>query len=257
MIKTREPISQRLVRKGAFLEETYTLFGGWNESASFDENFEAAFQGRFRSEGWKREVYATLRRRFRDIQSAQPLIVLARHHFDIFDWRYCLHLRVAIHETLYGSFLTDWLYPEFQAGRLVLRTEDAVQYVLNSWKSLSGSDEPLSDYGATRTARDLLRMARDFGLLEGEGRTKTFASLYFSDDLILYFCHVIAAEENSTSRVPNSGIWKLLLLDHSEVHTHLLRLHQYRKLDYQVAGSLVELTLPCSSAVDYAERMLA
>lgn len=257
MSKAREPISQRLVRKGAFLEETYTLFSGWDESFSFDVNFEAAFQGRFRSEGWKKEVYATLRRRFRDIQSAQPLIVLARHHFKIFDWRYCLHLWVAIHETLYRSFLADWLYPEFQAGRLMLRTEDAIRHVLNSWKSLSVSGEPLSEYGATRTARDLLRMARDFGLLEGDGRTKTFASLHFSDELMLYFCHVIAAQENSTSRVPNSGLWKLLLLDHTEVHAHLLRLHQYRKLDYQVAGSLVELTLPSSSAVDYAERMVA
>jgi BrxA len=256
VIKARDPISQRLVRKGAFLEETYTLFRGWKEGVSFDANFEAAFQGQFRSEGWRKEVYATLRRRFRDVQSAQPLIVLARHRFDIFDWQCCLHFWVAIHETLYRSFLTDWLYPEFQAGRLMLRTEDTVQYVLNSWKSLSGSGEPLSEYGATRTARDLLRMARDFGLLEGEGRTKTFASLHFSDELILYFCHVIAAEENSTSRVPNSNLWKLLLLDHTDVHTHLLRLHQYRKLEYQVAGSLVELNLPCSNPVDYAERMV-
>jgi hypothetical protein len=257
VIKASLPISQRLVRKGALIEETYTLFAKWKDEASFDVNFDASFQGRFRSEGWKKEIYATLRRRFRDLRSAQALIVLARKGYEISDWKYCLHLWVAIHETLYRTFLENWLYPEYQSGRLALHTEDAVQPVLTAWKCLNGGKESLSEYGATRTARDLLRMARDFGLLEGEGRTKAFSPLHFSDDLILYFCHIIASEENSTSRVPTSELWKLVLLDQVQVHAHLLRLHQYRKLDYHVAGSLVELTLPCASAVDYAERMAA
>ena len=46
-------------------------------------------------------------------------------------------------------------------------------------------------------------------------------------------------------------------MSHDQVHAHLLRLHQYRKLDYHVAGSIVELTLPCASACEYAERMVA
>ena len=37
----------------------------------------------------------------------------------------------------------------------------------------------------------------------------------------------------------------------------LLRLHQFRKLRYEVAGSLVELTLPCSSATAFVEEMAA
>jgi hypothetical protein len=257
VIKSSLPISQRLVRKGALIEETYTLFSKWKDETSFDANFEASFLGRFRSEGWKKEVYATLNRRFRDLRTAQPLIVLARKGYDISDWKYCLHLWIAMNEILYRNFLENWLYPEYQSGRLVLHTDDALQHVLNAWKSLNPENEPLSEYGATRTARDLLRMSRDFGLLGGEGQTKTFSSLHFSDDLILYFCHVIASQENSTSRVPTSELWKLVLLDHADVHAHLLRLHQYRKLNYHVAGSLVELTLPCSSPAEYAARMAA
>lgn len=79
MIKNSLPISQRLVRKGALIEETYTLFSKWQDEISFDANFEASFLGRFRSEGWKKEVYATLNRRFRDLRTAQPLIVLAHN----------------------------------------------------------------------------------------------------------------------------------------------------------------------------------
>src|SRR5271157_2231291 len=100
-------------------------------------------------------------------------------------------------------------------------------------------------------------MARDFGLLVGEGPSKTFSSIHFSDELFLYFCHIIATEENSTSRVLSSELWKLLLLSQDQVHANLLRLHQYRKLDYHVAGSIVELTLPYASTHQYSERMVA
>jgi hypothetical protein len=42
-----------------------------------------------------------------------------------------------------------------------------------------------------------------------------------------------------------------------DVEREILRLHQYRKLDYQVAGSLAQLRLPCRSAPEFAERMVA
>ena len=257
MLKTSPPISQRLVRKGALIEETYNLFRNWKDEMSFDQNFNHSFHGSFRSEAWKKEIHSTLRRRFRDLKATNSLILLARSGYDISDWKYCLHLWIAIHETLYRLFLATWLYPEYQSGRFSLRTEDAVQHVLTVWKSNNPGSTPLSEYGAVRTARDLLRMGRDFGLLEGEGPAKTFSSVHLSDELILYFCHIIASEEHSTSRVLTSELWKLLLLNQDQVHAHLLRLHQYRKLDYHVAGSIVELTLPCASACEYAERMVA
>ncbi|MHC2261397.1 hypothetical protein [Sinorhizobium meliloti] len=251
------PISQRLVRKGALVEETYNLFGQWIVEESFDENFDRVFFGGFRSEGWKKEVRTTLRRRFRDLKDAKSLIDLAQKNYNILDWKICLHFWVALRETLYGLFLEDWLFPQYKSGRFLLRTDDAVPYVRKAWKSLNTESASLTEYGAVRTARDLLRMARDFRILEGDGPAKKFSSLQLSDDLFLYFCHTIATEEKSTSRVPVSDLWKLLMLDQEQVHDRLLRLHQYRKLDYQVAGSLVQLTLPCTTASEYAERMAA
>ena len=257
MKSVTEPLSQRLLRKGALVEETYTLFAQWAEDESFDKNFDRIFYGHFRSEGWKKEVRSTLHRRFRDLEDAKPLIELAQRSYNLIDWKLCLHFWIALRETMYGIFLENWLFPQYVSGCLLLRTEDAVPYVRQSWKTLNATRAPLSEYGAVRTARDLLRMARDFGLLEGEGPTKKFASLHLSDDLFLYFCHTVETEEKSTSRIPASNLWKLLMLDQERVHDHLLRLHQYRKLDYQIAGSLVQLTLPCASASEYAKRMAA
>jgi hypothetical protein len=251
------PFSQRLLRKGALVEEAYTLFEQWRAQQSFDENFDRVFHGGFRSEGWKTEVRSTLRRRFRDLNEAKPLIELAQKHYNILDWKLCLHFWVGLRETMYALFLEEWLYPQYESGRLLLRSEDTVEYVRQSWKTLNAARAPLSEYGAVRTARDLLRMARDFGILNGDGPAKKFSSLQLSDDLFLYFCHTIATEEKSTARVPGSELWKLLMLGPDRVHEYLLRLHQYRKLDYQVAGSLVQLTLPCANASEYAERMAA
>ena len=257
MLRTSVSISQRLIRKGTLVEDTYNLFRGWKDEMSFDENFDHCFHGSFRSEAWMKEIRSTLRRRFRDLKAASSLIILARGGYDISDWRYCLNFFVAIHETLYNLFLKTWLYPEFQSGRIIVRTDDVLPHLLIVWKSSNPSSAPLSEYGAIRTARDLLRMARDFHLLEGEGPSKTFSSVHLSDELFLYFCHIIATEENSTSRIPSSELWKFLLLTQDQVHAHLLRLHQYRKLDYHVAGSIVELTLPCVSARQYTEMMVA
>ena len=39
-----------------------------------------------------------------------------------------------------------------------------------------------------------------------------------------------------------------------DVEAELLRLHQFRKLHYQVAGSVAELTLPSGSPLEYAQE---
>jgi hypothetical protein len=64
-------------------------------------------------------------------------------------------------------------------------------------------------------------------------------------------------EKQSLSGVVTASDWRMFLMRPAEVEREILRLHQFRKLDYQVAGSLVELSLPCRSAVEYAERMVA
>lgn len=255
MAKDTSVVSQRLLRKGSLLDETYTLFRGWRDDESFEENFSRVFVGHFQTEAWGREVKTTLRRRFCDPLSAKALIALARADLPVADWRYALLLWIASHEPLYADFAEEWLFAEYEAGRYQIRTNDILDYVRSSWQKLNQDGVALSEYGLTRTARDLLRMARDLGVLVGDGPAKTFATMHFSDDLQVYFCHTIAEQEGSTSRVPASRLWRVLLRSPASVHEELLRLHQYRKLDYQVAGSLVQLSLPCANAQEYAERM--
>jgi hypothetical protein len=64
-------------------------------------------------------------------------------------------------------------------------------------------------------------------------------------------------ERQGLSSVVTAPDWRMFLMRPADVEREILRLHQFRKLDYQVAGSLVQLSLPCESAVEYAQRMVA
>ena len=107
-----------------------------------------------------------------------------------------------------------------------------------------------------RVAAALLKMAVDFGLLRGSV-VKEFASYHLPERSFLYLLYAIREEMHSPRKVLESEDWRMFLMTPADVERELLLLHQYRKLDYHVAGSIVELTLPCASACEYAERMVA
>ena len=49
----------------------------------------------------------------------------------------------------------------------------------------------------------------------------------------------------------------MYLLGPDDVERQIVHLHQYRKLHYEVAGSLAQLTLPCRTAAEFARGMAA
>jgi hypothetical protein len=257
MTRKVDDVSQRLIRKGALVAETYLLFSGWQVGDTLEANFDRAFNGRFKTIAWENEVRRTLRRRFRDIDAAMPLILASKNGVVLEEWCNWLLLWIGIREQLYRDFALNWLFPEFESGRYQVRSEDVQSFVRSTWPRLSRKTIPLSDYGVVRGARDLVRMATDFSVLTGAGPQKTFSPLHLSDRSFLYYAHAIAEAERSTSGIPQSKFWQLALIRPTEVGDALLRLHQFRKLDYQVAGSLVQLTLPFESSREYAERMVA
>ena len=251
-----DAVSQRLLRKGALIEETYRAFQRWDLDASAEDNLKRLTEGDFKTAAWGREVRVTLQRRFRDYEESKPLIRLAAASLPIDEWRSCLLLWIGTKERLFGDFVRHWLFIEFEHGTYTLRASAVSPFLSEYWKE-AGSRSPLSAYGELRTGRDLLRMARDFGLLEGDGPIKTLTRPHLSDRTFLFWAHWIAEREGSTSRVGKSSSWRLALMRPGDIEQELLRLHQFRKLDYQVAGSLVQLSLPCASSSEYAERMVA
>jgi hypothetical protein len=99
-------------------------------------------------------------------------------------------------------------------------------------------------------------MAVDFGLLRGSV-VKEFVSYHLPERSFLYLLYAMRDEKHSPRKVLESADWRMFLMTPSDVERELLMLHQYRKLEYHVAGSIVELRLPCASTIEYAERTVA
>lgn len=255
MIATRVSTSQRLLRKGALITETYRLFQGWRGEETFQVNFDRVFSGGLGTQAWQQEVKATLSARFGDFASARPLLILARSRLPLDSWVQCYSVWLAIHEPLFRDFVCEWLYPEYAGGRYCVRTEDVIEPMAIAWNA-AGKTYRLSEYGLLRAARDLLRMARELRILEGKGPAKTFASIHIDDEVALFVCHLIIEHEGTSSKVPSSNLWRMFLMSAEGVHEMLLRLHQFRKVQYHVAGSLVQLAVPCPNPTEYVEGVL-
>ncbi|MGE3991886.1 BrxA family protein [Pseudorhodoplanes sp.] len=256
-MKLRPEWSQRLLRKGVLVSETYELFAAWDDALSEDQNLRSALSGRFKTAGWEREVNVTLHRRLRHLDRIRPLIALAKGGMSIHDWRDCLRLWIGATEQPLHDFATGWLFAEHEKGRYQLRTDDIRAFFDKVAGTRGPNAKPFSKYGKLRAARDLLKMATDLGMLDGHGPIKTIASIAMSDDVTMFYAHMIADLEGNAAKMPASRLWRIAYMSPPDVHVALLRLHQFKRLNYEVAGNIVQVGLPFGSALECAEKVAA
>ncbi len=108
----------------------------------------------------------------------------------------------------------------------------------------------------SRVASGLFSIAVEFGLMTGR-QVREFAPYHLSDESFLYVLHALAEKRPNATEIVQSPEWRMYLMDPSDVERELFRLHQYRKLHYDVAGSLAQLKLPCGSLLEYARTLMA
>ena len=109
-----------------------------------------------------------------------------------------------------------------------------------------------------RVAAGLLNISRRLRAPDGLPSTRSSRSYHLPERSLIYLLHAILEQERgSPGRMLASPEWRMYLMRPGDLETAVLRLHQFRALDYQVAGSLVQLTLPCDSSGAYAEKMVA
>jgi hypothetical protein len=245
--------------KGAMIEETYAVFSSWDFGSSKRENLDRLKRDNFigaSSTTWLRDVAKVLNRRFDPMDRDRALVLLAKNGCPIEEWKPILLWHMTRDEFLFRDFLINWLFPAFLSGAYRIRTEDVYEH-LRSIRRRGGTTEHVwSEATLHRVATALLKLAVDFDLLRGSA-VKEFANYHLPERSFLYIIYALREELRSPRRVLSSADWRMFLMSQSDVESELLRLHQYRKLDYQIAGSIVQLTLPCANACEYAERMVA
>lgn len=247
------------VIKGAMIEETYAIFSAWDFERSKRENLDRLRQENFigaSSATWLRDVAKVLNRRFDPAGRDRPLVVLAQHGLPVEEWKPLLLWHMTRDEFLVREFIETWLFDAYDSGTFRVRSEDVEEYLGSITKRGATIEHAWSEQTKKRVAAGLLKIAVDFGLLHGT-ITKEFASFHLPEKSFLYLLHAMRDEKQSPSKVIATREWRLFLMRTTDVEHELLRLHQYRKLEYHVAGSIVQLDLPCTSAHEYAERMVA
>ena len=246
------------VVKGAMIDETYAVFAAWDFTRSKRENLDRLREENFigaSSATWLRDVAKVLNRRFDPDGRDRPLVVLAKHGFPVEEWKPLLLWHMTRDEFLVRNFIETWLFAAYDSGAFRVHTEDVEKYLGEINKRGGTTEHAWSEQTTKRVAAGLLKIAVDFGLLRGS-MAKEFVSFHVSERSVLYLLHAMRDENLSPSKLVSSPQWRLFLMRPADVEHELLRLHQYRKLEYQVAGSLVQLSLPCTSAREYAERMV-
>jgi hypothetical protein len=245
------------VIKGAMIDETYAVFAAWDFNRCKRENLDRLREENFigaSSATWLRDIAKVLNRRFDPAGRDRPLVVLAQHGLPIEEWKPLLLWHITRDEFLVRDFLENWLFATYDSGTFRVLTEDVERYLGDIGKRGATTEHVWSEQTTKRVAAGLLKIAVDFGLLRGSV-AKEFVSFHLPERSFLYLLHAMRDEKLSPSRVVTSPEWRLFLMRPVDVERELLRLHQYRKVEYQVAGSLVQLSLPCTSAREYVERM--
>ena len=251
-------VSSYTVITGALIEETYAVFRAWDFDRSAEDNLNAMRETNSvgaKSASWLLDLYKVLHRRFDPDGRDRTLVELAQAGCPIDVWKPVLLWHMTRDEFLVRDFLVTWLYDHFHAGTLRLRTEDLFPY-LRGLHERGLVAEPWKESTLKRVASELLKMAVDFGLMHGS-IVREFASYHLSDESFLYLLHAMSDAQPNAREVVHAADWHMFLMDASDVERELFRLHQYRRVHYEVAGSLAQLSLPCASAADYAREMVA
>lgn len=247
------------VVKGSMIEETYAVFAAWDFELSKRENLDRLRTENFigaSSATWLRDVAKVLNRRFQPEGRDRPLIILAKNGINIDEWKPLLLWHMTRDEFLVRDFIQSWLFSAYDAGTFRIRSDGVESYLSSIGKRGGKTEHEWSKETTKRVAAGLLKIATDFGLLRGSA-VREFASYHLPERSFIYLLHAMTDEHGSPSKVVTSLDWRLFLMRPSDVEQELLRLHQFRKLDYQVAGSIVQITLPCANSHEYAERMVA
>jgi hypothetical protein len=245
--------------KGAMIDETYAVFAAWDLAQSKRENLERLRSTNYlgaSSKSWLEQVAKVLNRRFEPGGRDRALVILAKSGYPREEWKPILLWHIARGEFLLRDFLEHWLFPAYEAGAFRVRPEELHEH-LRSLDTRGGvAEHDWTENSVKRVAAGLLKMAADFNLLRGSS-VKELVSYHLPERSLIYLLHAIREERQSASAVIAAPDWRLFLMRPADVEQELLRLHQFRKLEYQVAGSLAQLDLPYPSALAYAEQMVA
>ena len=246
--------------KGAMIPETYDILAQWDFDRSKKANLDRLRDENYigaQSTNWLRDVAKVLNRRLDPAGRDRPLVVLAQGGFPLEEWKPIFLWHITRDEFLFRDFLINWLFDAYQRGVYRIRPEDLHDYLTDLGSRGGTTEHAWTLSTLERVATGLLKMAADFGLLT-TGSVKEFAHYHVPERSLTYLIRaVLEHEAGSPRRMLDSDEWRMFLMQEDDVVNELLRLHQYREVEFEAAGSLVQLSMRLKSPLLFAEKLVA
>ncbi len=240
------------------LEETYRIFAHFHLAQSLRENIARVREQNLigaSNQAWLREVTATVSSRYAHGDPIAPLVTLAAGGLALETWKFCLLWHIGSTDALYRDFVSGFLSPQVASGVALFTTDDVIPFVQQLGEQ-GVFQEELSDYGVRRLARDLLRMAGEFGFVKGSAH-RAVVHQAIPEQAILYAIYSLCDQTPSADRLIKSDRWHLFQMNPAQVEHELLNFHQFHRLHFERAGSVRELTLPHAGLLDFAQSIIS
>lgn len=252
-------VSSFTVIKGAMIRETYEVLAQWDLEQDKRTNLDKLRGENYigaRSTNWLRDVAKVINRRFDPGGRDRPLVILARGGFPLEEWKPILLWHITRDEFLFRDFLITWLFDAYDRGAFRIHAEDLLEHLRTAGRRGGETEHDWTPATSERVASGLLKMAADFGLLTS-GALKEFTRYHLPERSLTYLLRAVLYHEGgSANRMIESPEWRMFRMYPVDVTNELLRLHQFRQLQFEQAGSLVQLSLDRSDPLQFAKGLL-
>lgn len=258
----RKPLchsSTSLPIRGAMIQESYAVLASWDPALSMQENHAILRENNpfgSVSDSWAEKVVEETGSRFnpQDYPHDFALALLARQGFPLDKWKPILLWRLCHFNGLLADFLQNWLFKAFDEGILRIRPADLFDYLGGVSQRGKTDERSWTQSTIEHVAQGLLKIPADFGLMQGKLR-KEFLPYHLPEESFFFILHAIHERVQNAGRIIESPDWRIFLMRPDDVERELVRLHQFRKLEYHSAGTFKQLSLPYETALEYAERI--
>jgi len=246
--------SSKIIKAGALIPDTKTLFANWNSELSIAENL-----NRFRSENIFgkasrsriEDILTIFRQRFfPDPSVGKSLSILVRKNFSTEALTKIFYFHAAQSDNLLHDIVTEFFYPRYLEGEIEILIEE-VQQVVAKWVRESKTTAEWSDYTILRVSQGLMSTLRDFGILQG-AVNKSIAPGFLPIEAFAYVAFFLKQKQPSGDLLRKHPEWRLYFFSPELVERFFIEAHQHNLLDYQAAGSIIRITFPAASLEEYA-----
>jgi hypothetical protein len=246
--------TSKIIKAGALLPDTKTLFGHWDLRESVRENLQRVREQNLLGKASRSrvdDVLAIFRQRYLSEESiARALVVLVREKLPAAALDRILYFHTAQSDPLLHDIVTEVLLPQNARGITDIHARE-IERVLAKWVSERKTAGRWSELTIRRVTQGLLSTLRDFGVLQG-AVNKRIAPAYLPIEAFAYVAFYLKQHQPSGAKVVESPEWQLFSLPREGVERSLFEAHQKRLLEYHAAGTVTRLTFPASSLEEYA-----